>query len=312
MEKNQDIIKILKKHNSDNLCFIDVGAKDKLEFIESLSSITNIIGFEPNPIEIEALQRTYKASDFKSLKLEPVCLSNLDGETKFNITKHASMSSMLDLDLENYEKHFGEYQQFESWREHVEIAETITSTSKKLDTYFTNKECYIDYLKLDTQGTELEILKGSEQLIKSRKINILKIEVSTIAVYENQVLFSDIDVYLRSKGYILVDFITYKENYSSAIKTKDKNNHYAPCGDAIYVLEDKVMSNSNKIKSGLLLLWLGYCSLGCFYLKASNLNEADFKLLSQQSFTKFSLKELIKNFCPPIALFWYKKLANRF
>jgi FkbM family methyltransferase len=307
---NKRIITIFNNHNIESLFFIDVGAKDKLEFLDELASITAIIGFEPNPAELDFVKTKYLKHNFKSLVLSGNCLSDCEGEVSFNITKHASMSSLLETDLGNYQKHFGLYKNFKNWKSNIEIENVIKTAAVTLDTFIKDKNEAIDYLKIDTQGSELKILHGAKKLLTAKRANILKIEVSTIAVYQDQVMFSDIDIYLRDKGYVLVDFITYRDNYTPILgNSQDRNAHSAPCGDAIYVLDPEFLTNENKIKSGFLLLWLGYYSLGSHLINMSDLSIEEQKILINHDFISFrkKIKQLLINLCPPIVLHWFKK-----
>jgi FkbM family methyltransferase len=61
----------------------------------------------------------------------------------------------------------------------------------------------IDILKLDLQGYELEALKGAERSLPSTKL--ILIEVEFVPLYENQPLFGDIDVFLRERGFFLLN-----------------------------------------------------------------------------------------------------------
>ena len=85
----------------------------------------------------------------------------------------------------------------------VVLEETIETTT--LDN-FCHEEgiSSIDFLQIDTQGAELRILQGSENLLKN--LLFLKVEVEFASLYENQPLFSDVDLYLRDKGFSLLDF----------------------------------------------------------------------------------------------------------
>lgn len=93
MRQTNDLIQFLKKQNIESLFFTDVGAKDRLDYCSELSSITAMIGFEPNVAEFELLKNKYQQHPFQSLQLESSCLSDSNGEVDFHITKHASMSS---------------------------------------------------------------------------------------------------------------------------------------------------------------------------------------------------------------------------
>jgi len=58
-----------------------------------------------------------------------------------------------------------------------------------------------DFMKLDVQGAELNILKGSQHFLKS--IRALEVEVEFNPIYQGQPLFSDIDIFLRAQGFCL-------------------------------------------------------------------------------------------------------------
>lgn len=302
---------LLNKHGLDSLLFLDVGAKGEIEYISQLESITNNIGWEPNVIEYEFLKNKYSKSNFKSLKLENSCLSNVEGEIDFQITKHAAMSSILKLDIENYEKHFGQYEEFPKWKDNVSIDKEIKIKSDTLDNYFRDLAGNIDYLKLDTQGTELVILKGAKSLLENKKINVLKIEVATISIYKDQALFSDIDVFMRSYGYILVDFLTYRKEYYNYFNNANKTkSHYAPSGDAIYALDVNYLNIKESLKTGVILKWLGYSSLALKMFKNADLTNSEMNLITHYSFVSYKtkFKKLFKGLLPPIV---YNFITNR-
>lgn len=59
------------------------------------------------------------------------------------------------------------------------------------------------FLKLDTQGTELEVLQGAEAALC--EIDFVLTEVAFCELYFDQALAAELDDYLRSKGYTLID-----------------------------------------------------------------------------------------------------------
>ena len=61
-----------------------------------------------------------------------------------------------------------------------------------------------DFIKVDTQGSELFILRGAERLLTTRVIGI-EVEVEFSPIYTNQPLFADVDAYLRPLGFTLFD-----------------------------------------------------------------------------------------------------------
>lgn len=59
----------------------------------------------------------------------------------------------------------------------------------------------VDYMKLDVQGSELDVLEGGEKLLES--VVAMQIEVAFAEIYRGQPLFADIDPYLRKRGFWL-------------------------------------------------------------------------------------------------------------
>lgn len=67
----------------------------------------------------------------------------------------------------------------------------------------------VDFLELDAQGSELDILQGCKHLLATSILG-LQVEVEFYPVYNDQPLFSDIDTYLRPLGYCLFDLSRYR------------------------------------------------------------------------------------------------------
>jgi len=64
---------------------------------------------------------------------------------------------------------------------------------------------YIDILKMDIQGGELDALKGAAELLKNGKIGLIYSEVFFVEQYELQPVFHDISKLLYDYGYQLKD-----------------------------------------------------------------------------------------------------------
>lgn len=305
-----ELIKLLKKYEIRNLNFVDVGAKDSIEYIKDLGPLTSIVAFEPNKEEAEKVNKKYEKMDFQSFILETKCLSDVEGKFEFNIMKHASMSSLLEVDIDNYKKNFGSYEKYQTWEKNVEIESKVIVDSTTIDNYFKEINC-IDFLKIDTQGSELRILKGALNKMQNKRILIIKVEVSTIPIYKNQALFTEIDLFLRENNYVLVDFLTYREVYTPLFsKILNNNIHYAPCGDAIYILNTADLNESSKIKSALLLSWLGYFSLAKHIISETTLTDEEKNFVLEYDFSsvKTKIKLFLTNICPPVLMYYAKKI----
>jgi FkbM family methyltransferase len=301
------IINLLTSRKAVPLTFVDIGAKGTLQYIKGLEGYTELHAFEPNPGEFNKLKSKYHAEAFSSLNLNELALSEKDSTMMLNVTENSSMSSLLEPDLHNYEKHFGDYRDFEKWKKGMNVRQKIEVRTRTLDNYFSTLEKTIDYLKIDTQGTELSILKGALNLLKNGSISIISIEVTLVPVYKNQVLFADIDIFLRAHNYYLVDLRTYPDE--NVIQAASKRSHFAPCGDAIYILYKETNNISDSIKCGLILSWLGYSSLAINILKSAKVDTGDIKTILSND--NQDLNEIItsgvKAILPPSLLNAFKK-----
>ena len=65
----------------------------------------------------------------------------------------------------------------------------------------------VDFIKIDTQGYELPILQGSYDYLDS--VIGLEIEVEFVEMYKGQPLFNEVNGFVKSKGFSLVDLKRY-------------------------------------------------------------------------------------------------------
>lgn len=66
----------------------------------------------------------------------------------------------------------------------------------------------LDFVKMDIQGAELTVLKNGTQ--KLQNCLAMQLEVSYICLYENQPSFGEVDVWMRSQGYVPHCFLDVK------------------------------------------------------------------------------------------------------
>ena len=93
-----------------------------------------------------------------------------------------------------------------------------------------------DFLKMDVQGAELEILKNGTNKLKD--CLAMQLEVAYFNLYENQPSFGEVDVYLRELGFVPHRFLEVKR--WSITPTIFNNNFRVPGNqllesDVIYV-----------------------------------------------------------------------------
>lgn len=99
---------------------------------------------------------------------------------------------------------------------------------KTLDEYyFEHNIVKIDYLKLDVEGHELEVLKGAENALRAGRIGIIQFEYGGCNI-DSRVLLKDIFDFVQSLPYvvykILPESIQQLFRYSQAIETFQYSN----------------------------------------------------------------------------------------
>jgi len=249
------IAKLLNKQVEDPIIAIDVGCRwgfaDK--FL-SLEEGIQLYGFDPDQDECAALEKRYNA---QNIHLIPLGLSNEVGQKKLYITKEPACSSLYKPSSYLTDR----MPALQCAKEEKQADIDVTT----LDIWAKDNDITrIDYLKLDTQGSEYDILQGGNRLLST--VRFLEIEVEFNPIYEGQPLFSDIDLFLRSKGLELwgfKNFVHYGEGEDSEILLApryvhyDENQYETPArggqlfwADAIYVHKEIVRAQSSIIGKG--------------------------------------------------------------
>ncbi len=171
---------------------LDVGCRwGFAEKFTSAASPFQVYGFDPDPQECQRLSQLYENP---SISLVPVALAEAAGLRTLFITKEPACSSLFQPDpylIENYPA-----------LECARQVSTVQIQTNTLDLWMLqNNIYYADYIKIDTQGSELEILKGGISTLK--KVRCIEVEVEFNPIYLGQAVFSDVDHFLRSQGFVL-------------------------------------------------------------------------------------------------------------
>lgn len=188
-EPDKNLIKSIKHFNINSI--IDIGA-NKGQF--SLKIIENgfkgkILSFEPLSFEHKVLVEY--SQKIKNWEIAKKCaLGDINSKKKFYITGNRESSSLLKI-LPKHTK----------LRPDSIIAATEIVEVEKLENFANQIRKFKKnlLLKIDAQGSELDILIGAGKVIDD--LNCLFIEVSLVRLYENQALWLDIISYLRDYGF---------------------------------------------------------------------------------------------------------------
>jgi FkbM family methyltransferase len=143
--------------------------------------------------------------DTGSIHLNSIALSDKDGEADFYLNESSDTNSLLEPSS------IGANSDKACLNKGVRKVNTL-----RLENYCLQKDIrHIDILKMDTQGSELSILKGGESLLRENAISLIYTEGYFKPQYKDQPLLYDIANYLASFGYYLEDIYDpyYNEKY---------------------------------------------------------------------------------------------------
>lgn len=153
--------------------------------------------FEPDAAECKRLKSKYlRRSD--EVKIFNIALDENNGFVDINVFKNLAMSSSA------VRNPISSLFKDERLRE-VEIIDRIKIQSRSIDSFSTENKLKIDFLKLDTEGSEHEILLGAIGQISANVIGI-RVEVSFDHIFEGKPLFGAISDFLLSKDFFLLNF----------------------------------------------------------------------------------------------------------
>jgi len=228
----------LGSYYEDNpLTIVDIGAMGGInERWSCCSKYLRVIGFEPDERVFKELtgKNRKKENRINTLYLN-AALYNAQNEINFYTTKKRGNSSVLLPNKEILNK-FPDQNRFE-------VLNTIKIKVDSLDNQLKkNFVTDIDFIKVDTQGSELYILQGAADALK-KSVFGLEIEVEFIELYKNQPLFSDIDNFLKPFGFQLFDLRkTYWKRQTG--KNVKGGKGQVIFGDALYLKQEDIFLES--------------------------------------------------------------------
>lgn len=130
-------------------------------------------------------------------RVYPVALGAATGEAVLHVTALANMSSVLEPNLPLM-------QTFRKKGPHAEVVERAKVPVTTLDALAAGDRFAPDVLKIDTQGSELQVIDGARGVLAGSVV-LAEVEVSFLARYRGQPLFDDIVTTMRALGFELIE-----------------------------------------------------------------------------------------------------------
>jgi FkbM family methyltransferase len=159
------------------------------------------IAFEPDPEEAVRLRQIYENTPTFRYEVLETALDKSKGRRDFHLLKHRGLSSCLKPDLTS-----------ECFRHlkpgQAEIEKIIPIDTERGDDVFAGLGVTPDFLKVDTEGTEQDVIEGCEAVL-SRGVLGVRSSCNFQPCFIGQRLFSDTHAFLMERGFVLLN-LDYK------------------------------------------------------------------------------------------------------
>ena len=198
-------INFLKKKNINEFkVFLDIGAHkgESIKLFSKNFKINKIYSFEPSPISYKILEKNiknFKKNNFSTeIIIENIALGNSNEDIFMKHIIESSSSTIRDLNMNSkyFKKKFFFLKNSVNQSLFKEIKVKQIPLSKYVDE---NKIENVDFIKIDTEGYELEVLKGAKEILYKAKYILFEHH------YDDMILknyfFSDIHNFLKENNF---------------------------------------------------------------------------------------------------------------
>lgn len=182
---------LIRKYNVNVTGVIHVGGHigQEMETYKK-NNVDNLIVFEPQQVPFQKLSKVANELAFENIELINKALGNSIQKIEMTCNDDGLCSSILNPKhvLEQYPNIIFDRK---------ETVEMVT-----MDSVIGENHNY-NFLNMDTQGYELEVLKGAKKTLE--KIDCVYTEVNNTEVYENNALIEEIDEFLKDYNMVRVE-----------------------------------------------------------------------------------------------------------
>ena len=223
-----------------DITLIDICAAGEIEpRWKSISKHLNYIGFEPDERSRKLMKNN---SNCYKYFIYPNAVWEKKTKININFTKGPQVSSFYPPNA-NFTNLFPNPERFD-------VNDVISIDSVALDSFEISN---LDFIKIDIQGGELNVLKGAKESLNST-IG-LEIEVEFLELYKDQPLYGDLVNFLKTKDFEFIDFVNLCR------WERKEHNGFGQCvfGDALFLKSPEFMILKYNNDYLMLSKYLGIC-----------------------------------------------------
>lgn len=220
------------------------GAPDELY---PLRRAVSLIGFEADAQECDRLNS--EAHPYVNRTIFPIFVSGGAQKVDFHLYKSRPHSSSRSPG-QRFAALFADSS--------FHIEKSLEMRSESLDCFFDSQPGLAppDFLKIDTQGTEFEILEGARRTLQT--CSMVEVEVEFLETYSGQKLFHEVAALLLDSGF---DLFYLNRIFSQRRGYVGRSKGQMTFGDALFVRREDCLSNYSEkqlLRFAALLVNYGY------------------------------------------------------
>ncbi|KPZ76754.1 methyltransferase FkbM [Leptospira kirschneri serovar Mozdok] len=216
------------------------GGKFPINIPECLRDGVHLTMYDADNSCIEEAINSDFVKGFDKVEVLPFCISDIDGTEEFIITKQPHASSLLRANKELY-KFVRNSPKFGAMRlkEILEPRKRFKIESMKLSSAIKKMDIpYPEFISLDTQGTEYDIIKFSSNIFQNAIF--VNTEISFMEMYKSQKNFPELHNLLISLGFVLVDLKIYDPHHSCLTPIDFEAKGFLLDGEAFYLKKPEI------------------------------------------------------------------------
>lgn len=179
------------------IVFLDVGANtgQTCRRVRDVFPRARICAFEPSARTCETLRNT--ALELGNTEVIQAAVGQAEGWCELVETENSQFSSVLKATDAGIQYHASDIR--EVARSRVP-AITLDGWAR------TNAINRVDMMKIDVQGSELDVLRGAAEILHSGHVRAINCEAQIVPEYAGAATLTDIDLMLRGAGFVIHQF----------------------------------------------------------------------------------------------------------
>lgn len=242
---------------AEPLGFVDVGSLGGVHtVVNPIAQFVHALCFEPDPEGFDVLKTKYVSPEpYAGVSLERIALA---GDTRVERALHVSVTPTNTSLLEPNPVFIDRYRAHRFKPSHVVNVATTTLDAVVFSGRHPRR--FGEFLKLDTQGSEHEILQGASRALAERCVAVF-CEVEFFHVYRGQKTLADIVHLLREYGLVLYALYPHYRSAGTLDRQSYDTEERLMWADAVFFKDPLDDTNLHKTFSSRNLHALILCAL---------------------------------------------------